>query len=256
MNDLTDFYDASSALIRSGVPHVVVCLVEGEGSIPSDVGSRMIVVKDQGRHWGTVGGGRVEAAAIDYAQGVLAGGSAAGLVRWNLNTDLGMTCGGRLAFFFEPVRTMTWPIVIFGAAHVCQALCGVLRTLTCQVTVYDPRPQWVERLPAGIDGRCEAFDPSVIATLPERAFLISMTQGHSHDLPVLAAIASSGREFPYVGVIGSKSKAGALRRELREIGAGTLAFQCPIGLPIGRNHPAEIAISVAGELLQRRGQST
>jgi xanthine dehydrogenase accessory factor len=64
------------------------------------------------------------------------------------------------------------------------------------------------------------------------------------------------RSFPYLGAIGSASKAAVLRRELRESrveGHLTEAFRCPIGLPLGKDTPEEIAISIAAELLEVRG---
>jgi xanthine dehydrogenase accessory factor len=74
-------------------------------------------------------------------------------------------------------------------------------------------------------------------------------------------------DFPYVGVIGSEAKAGALKRGLMAAGlpedlatsrnyesahGGAGRYYCPIGLPMGSNDPAEIALSVAGQLLQLR----
>jgi xanthine dehydrogenase accessory factor len=55
-------------------------------------------------------------------------------------------------------------------------------------------------------------------------------------------------------VIGSKSKAAVLRRELTEAGIAqdNQAFNCPLGLPIGTNHPGEIAVSIAAQLLEAR----
>ena len=83
-----------------------------------------------------------------------------------------------------------------------------------------------------------------------------MTRGHRSDLPVLIEVARQPHVFRFVGVIGSRSKAAALRRELREAGIRDDAFdfECPIGLPIGGNHPGEIAVSIAARLLQRRDE--
>jgi xanthine dehydrogenase accessory factor len=56
-------------------------------------------------------------------------------------------------------------------------------------------------------------------------------------------------------VIGSPQKASVLRRDLSSQGLTTEkieSFYCPIGLPIGNNTPAEIAISIAAQLLQQR----
>jgi xanthine dehydrogenase accessory factor len=81
-----------------------------------------------------------------------------------------------------------------------------------------------------------------------------MTKGHTTDRPILQR-ALAERNFPFVGVIGSDAKAAVLRREL--IGAGLPAeraqqFHCPVGLEFGTNHPHEIALSIAAQLLLER----
>jgi xanthine dehydrogenase accessory factor len=81
-----------------------------------------------------------------------------------------------------------------------------------------------------------------------------MTRGHTTDRPILER-ALRDRNFPFLGVIGSDAKAAVLRREL--IAAGlpaerAAAFHCPVGLDFGSNHPHEIALSIAAQLLQER----
>ena len=91
-------------------------------------------------------------------------------------------------------------------------------------------------------------------TLPEHTFLLLMTQGHSSDRPVLMR-ALKERNFPYIGVIGSDSKAAILRKEMIELGLDPKRaeqFYCPIGLKFGTNHPHEIALSIAAQLLAER----
>ncbi|HVS31040.1 MAG TPA: XdhC family protein, partial [Thermoanaerobaculia bacterium] len=66
------------------------------------------------------------------------------------------------------------------------------------------------------------------------------------------------RTFPYLGVIGSNSKAKRLRQDI--IAAGLPgeaqgAFFCPVGLPIGSDAPQEIAISVAAQLIAERDRA-
>ena len=61
----------------------------------------------------------------------------------------------------------------------------------------------------------------------------------------------------YLGVIGSKSKRGALIRELKSDGITpekAESFTCPMGLPIGTNQTGEIAVSIVAQLLQRRDE--
>jgi xanthine dehydrogenase accessory factor len=79
--------------------------------------------------------------------------------------------------------------------------------------------------------------------------------GHGTDLPILRAIFDRGLTPPYLGVIGSRAKRKILLRELAERGVSPDSigeFYCPIGLPLGTNQPAEIAISITAQLLQRR----
>lgn len=258
------FYSQVAALETARVPFVLVTLVEALGSTPQDAGAKMIVTPS-GLLAGTVGGGRVEAKAIAHAQALLAApgpGAAppARFVIWTLKTDVGMTCGGSVKFYFEPHRAggggEAWPIVVFGAGHVAQALLPVLLPLPCTIAVYDSRPEWIAKLPRAwnLRGECVANLAAIIDTLPENAFVLCMTQGHQSDWPILHR-ALATRRFPYLGCIGSEAKAAVLRRELVAGGlsperAG--AFFCPIGLNFGTNHPHEIALSIAAQLLAER----
>ncbi|TWT97888.1 XdhC and CoxI family protein [Botrimarina colliarenosi] len=244
----------SAELADAATPFVVVTLIEATGSTPADAGAKMLVTAE-GLDVGTVGGGRIEAKAISEAQSLLAESGACRLVDWSLKADVGMTCGGRVKLFFEPVGVATWPIVVFGAGHVTQALAALLVRLPCQLTCIDPRTEWLARLPKGVRA-VETPDPSAeVDRLPDGAFVLCMTQGHKSDLPVLVRVFQSGRDFPYVGVIGSKAKGAVLRKEIAEAGvpAERAVFHCPVGLPIGSNHPAEIAVSIAAQLLEVRG---
>jgi xanthine dehydrogenase accessory factor len=254
------FYEQLAALEREGTAFVFVVLAETLGSTPQDAGAKMIVTS-AGLLTGTVGGGKVEAKAIELAVAMLArGDTAPQFVNWTLKTDVGMTCGGSVKLYLEPHLAggagAKWPIWIFGAGHVVQALVPVLAPLDCQLTVVDPRRDWLDRLPRAHNVRfLEAAEPAtLVPTMPDRAFLLCLTKGHAFDRPVLQR-ALAERNFPFVGVIGSDAKAEVLRRELI---AGGLAperarqFQCPVGLPFGSNHPHEIALSIAAQLLTER----
>lgn len=252
MNQI-DLLRRSAELAEAATPFVLVTLVEATGSTPQDTGAKMIVTSD-GLDTGTVGGGRVEAKAIDEALAMLRQRRPCQLHDWSLKADVGMTCGGRVKLFLESPGVSSWQIVIFGAGHVAQALTRLLATLPCQVTCIDPRAEWLTRLPAGINA-IETADPAnEVKTLPADAFVLCMTQGHRRDRPVLQRIFELDRKFPYLGVIGSRAKAAVLRKELAAAGiaAEQALFHCPVGLPIGTNHPAEIAISIVAQLLEVR----
>ena len=145
---MNSFWQDAEHLRTSGESFVVITVVQTKGSAPQDAGAKAIVIKS-GLHSGTVGGGKVEACAIIQAQQILASGvaSAPQLVTWNLQRDIGMTCGGEITYLFELNHLSAWQVAIFGAGHVSQALCRLLINLNCQVTCIDSRPDWIEKLP-------------------------------------------------------------------------------------------------------------
>ena len=81
--------------------------------------------------------------------------------------------------------------------------------------------------------------------------------GHSHDVPILSEIARLAPDCPYVGVIGSEVKGIKIKKELQDLGISKIfidKLRVPMGLPLGTNHPYEIAISIAAELIKVRDQ--
>lgn len=244
-------------LNESGVAFVTVTITGVRGSSPQDPGAK-IIVTSKGLHKGTVGGGKVEMAAIKKAQSIL--DSHMKLppehLTWNLQKDIGMSCGGEVSFLFEHFQPSTWPIVIYGAGHVAQALTRILNKLNCHVTCIDSREEWLQKL----EGVKTIHHPSPKETVTQfnpKSFFMCMTMGHAHDVPILVEIAKHAPDCPYIGVIGSDVKGMKIKKELKELGVSESFIEklrVPMGLPIGTNHPYEIAISITAELLQVRDQ--
>jgi xanthine dehydrogenase accessory factor len=256
------FVERLAELAHSGVPFVSVTMVSAVGSTPQDAGSKMLVTA-AGLSSGTVGGGKIEHKAIEHARQMLAQAAsdarANELVEWNLQRDVGMTCGGVVKLYFEAYNHCDWRIVVFGAGHVAAALIACLGQLECHVTCIDPRQEWLDRI---VDHpqltKLRVDDPrTCVAELRDDSFVLCMTMGHGTDRPILEEIFRQRREFPFLGVIGSKAKRAVLKRELTEAGVSAKqidSFHCPIGLPLGTNQPGEIAVSVAAQLIQVRDQ--
>lgn len=250
-------YEELTTLEREETAFVLVVMVDGRGSTPQDPGAKMLVTA-AGRHCGTVGGGRIEAKALGVAAEMLASGSTRPrFASWTLKGDVGMTCGGAVRLYFEPHPAGgPWTIAVFGAGHVAQALLPVILPLPCAVVCCDPRAEWLEKLPRARNLRTVRRDDpaSLVPELPDGAFVLCLTQGHQTDRPILKR-ALSERSFPFVGVIGSDSKAAVLRRDLVADGVpakNAAKFHCPVGLDFGSNHPHEIALSIAAQLLRER----
>lgn len=247
-------WEACQKLTAEGISFVMVTMTGVRGSAPQDIGAKMLVTKD-GLYYGTVGGGKVEMASIKKSQEVLKNEQLPPeIVTWNLQKDIGMSCGGEVVMLFEHHHQSSWPIVIFGAGHVAQALTRVLSKLNCSVTCVDSREEWIAKL-EGVKGIHHPVPKDMVKGFDHKSFFMSMTMGHAHDVPILYEIARHAPDCPYVGVIGSDVKGVKIKKELKEMGVSDEflnKLRVPMGLPIGTNQPYEIAISIVAELLQVR----
>lgn len=251
--DLNNISEQVLKLTKSGEPFVLVTLVNIKGSAPQNLGARMLVTPN-GIHCGTVGGGKVEAHCLNYAQEILKDEKQlVASEAWNLQTDIGMTCGGVVQFLFEKIQQTKWSIAIMGAGHVTQALVPVLLNLDCALFVFDQRQEWIDKLPDNPKLKKYRLDQldQALDHIPKNSFVCSMTMGHAHDAPILKR-ALREFNFPFYGVIGSLKKRNALVKELGLTDDDH--FYCPIGEDFGTNDPAEIALSIGAQLLKKRDQ--
>ena len=256
MHNFFMFWQKHHELLDSGRAFCMVVLTETLGSAPQEAGAKMLC-DAQGLIYGTVGGGKVEALALKTAADLLTNKSATAFVDWHLEKDVGMTCGGRVKLYFETYASADWRIAIFGAGHVAQALVAALLPLKASLLCIDSRAEWLAALPDSpkLEKRHRPTPAIEIHSLPDNAFVLMMTQGHATDFPVLLECLKREKPFPYVGVIGSKSKRAVLVKDLISAGINPIRaeqFFCPIGMPIGKSEPAEIAVSVIAQLLQVR----
>jgi xanthine dehydrogenase accessory factor len=242
---------------------VEILVVDIKGSVPSQPGARAFVGA-RGLIKGTVGGGKLEATAIEIARDWIQGITQQSVFSekrtlfktFNLQRDLGMSCGGEASLFFELKQVITWPIAVFGAGHIAQTLVPYLCELNANITCFDTRREWIDRMPEHPKLiKHTGEDPSLlIKRLHPETFFVVMTQGHATDLPIVEAILKN-RVPPYLGVIGSHQKARTLRAKLAELGVNTGAIErvtCPIGFDWGDQTPIEITHSIIAQLLSVR----
>lgn len=162
-------------------------------------------------------------------------------------------CAWKGQMYFLKRAALRHPLWLFGAGHVGAAIADVACRLEYEVSVYDARPEWntASRFPPEV-ARYIAAMPPTDAVGPAPAVLI-MTHSHALDLAIAAMLLA--RNVPYLGVIGSRTKAALFRRRLQERGfaADDLArLHMPMGFPGLGKKPYEVAVAVLGELLQRR----
>lgn len=147
-------------------------------------------------------------------------------------------------------------IYIIGGGHVGLALSRVMATLDFRIVVFDERADvnTFTRNRFAHERRIVKFS-QVGKTIPAgpRSYAVIMTPGHRADAAALRQLAR--KRLAYLGVLGSARKARELLDQLRAEGfpAGCLArVRTPVGLPIASHTAAEIAISIAAQIIQMR----
>ena len=116
-----------------------------------------------------------------------------------------------------------------------------------------------ERLPPPIKPVAADIEQSLkAASLDRNTFVVIVTRGHAHDERALRAVVDS--DARYIGMIGSSRKVERIFGNLRNQGVSGEALgrvHAPIGIDINSVTVAEIAVSIAAQLIKvRRGERT
>ena len=148
-------------------------------------------------------------------------------------------------------------LIIVGAVHIAQALAPMAAMLDFDVTVVDPRGAWAtsQRFP-GVkvikDWADEAFQAM---GLDASTAVVTLTHDPKLDDPALESALRS--DVFYVGALGSKRTHAKRKERLSEAGISEeqfLRIHGPVGLNIGAKSPAEIAISILGQIIEVRAR--
>ena len=236
-------------------PFVRATVVRAVGSVPGKVGAALILRAD-GTIVGTVGGAALEERVKELARRALQD-RRSDLYHFELQTGrpggLPSLCGGAVDIAVEYVQSRAY-LLIWGGGHVARAFTELLPSLEVDFAVADDRADWATeaRFPHATrrevvapDQLWARFDPT------EFTHLYVLGYDAAKDLEVLAA--SAGRFDGIVGLIASRTKRERMLRDLRErgvSGAWLQRIRSPVGVAIGAESPAEIAISMAAELVR------
>jgi xanthine dehydrogenase accessory factor len=236
----------------------VLCIVtETQGSTPRKEGAKMVVFEN-GKTSGTVGGGSIEYQAIKDALEVLASGKPK-QVFYQLEDDLSMKCGGKVAIYFEPLKK-SLRLFIFGAGHVGREVGSFAPGLGFKVHFVDNRPGIFQDFKSDY-AECIAGDYLEMAGQIEFSandLVVITTQGHAYDEELLGLLAP--KELLYLGMIGSKRKVAEARQRFSESGKLTSEqlnrVDMPIGVPFQAETPREIAISIVARLIDVKNKNS
>ncbi|MGH7377533.1 MAG: XdhC family protein [Candidatus Methylomirabilales bacterium] len=147
-------------------------------------------------------------------------------------------------------------LLIVGAGHIAQPLARMAKSLDFRVVVLDDRATFAnpQRFPEA-DQVIAANIPATIKDYPltPDTHLVLVTRGHQLDQEALKLAIHA--PLGYIGMIGSKRRVRAVLAHLRRHGVPEerlAAVHAPIGLPIGAETPAEIAVSILAEIVAVR----
>ena len=148
-------------------------------------------------------------------------------------------------------------LIVVGAVHIAQSLAPMATTLEFDVTVVDPRGAWAttQRFP-GVkvikDWADEAFQAM---GLDGSTAVVTLTHDPKLDDPALEAALKS--DVFYIGALGSRRTHAKRKERLSEVGITDEQFariHGPVGLNIGAKSPAEIAVSILGQIIEMRAR--
>lgn len=247
------FYAVLAEALQAGEAVALATVVQAEGSAPRGPGAQMLIWGRE-RTLGSVGGGMLEARVVDDALQALASGRS-GLHDYSLRAgeagSLGV-CGGRALVFIHVLRPRP-RLIVAGAGHVAQPLAQLAAQAGYSVLVVDDRPE------LAVGGRFPDAETQVVDFTQLRAevrldaltSVVVVTRSHEHDETVLRQLLD--QPLAYLGVMGSRAKVRRMFQRLRAEGCTTAQLErvrAPIGLDIGAETPAELAVSIVAELIQ------
>lgn len=146
-------------------------------------------------------------------------------------------------------------LYIFGAGHVAVATARIAVMADFKTTVFDDRAEFANatRFPDASVVVLDSFESLPHIHVDANCYIVIATRGHFHDATVLDY--ALGTNAGYIGMIGSRRKREVTYRDMASKGHSLESLDrvfSPIGLAIGSETPAEIAVSIVGELIQVR----
>ncbi|PYK30031.1 MAG: hypothetical protein DME57_08235 [Verrucomicrobia bacterium] len=238
---------------QSRTPCALATVAATTGSVPRQPGSKMLVYAD-GKTSGTIGGGKFEALVVEESIKSIAAKKTL-LKTYPLREDkpdsFGAICGGEVTIMIEP-QNLSAALFLVGAGHCSLAIAKLATDCGMYVTVVEDRAELIENFPPPTN-RVVANSAKFISQRDwsDDEALVLVSRNYELDREALAAaLKKSGAG--YIGMIGSRRKVHRVFDALKQaVSVEKLKdIYAPIGLDIGADSPAEIAVSVIGEILQ------
>ncbi|GLX21666.1 MULTISPECIES: xanthine dehydrogenase accessory protein XdhC [Streptomyces] len=247
-------------------PGALVTVAAVRGHAPRKAGAKLVVGRTA--TWGSIGGGNIEAVAIDRAREVIGTPDPEPeLMDFALNDKVTgphgvQCCGGAVSVLLEPLPVVP-AVAVFGVGHVGMELARILARHDLDLHLIDTRPDQLtdERLSVLSDAVAQVhvhhvplLPEEVLGELAPGTHVLIMTHDHAEDAALCdAALRTPG--LGSIGLIGSAAKWARFRSRLATEGGHEAAAIDRIKTPIGMTgitgkEPAVIAVGVAADLLR------
>lgn len=238
--------------IAAGERFAVVTLVRRGGEVVSPL-ERLIVGGERSPE-GRFGDPGLEKAAVESARQALE----AEVRRPSRNVRL--SAGGKPCEVLIDVVVPAEPLVVFGAGEDARPLVRIADEIGMAVSVVDWRPELLRAERFSDAARLCRVRPEDFPgelSLARRPAIVLMSHNYVADRAVLGRLLRGPESLAYLAVLGPRARTARLVAELKE-GGGALdpekvaAIRTPAGLDVGADTPAEIALSIAAEILAVR----
>ncbi len=245
-------------VLENNQPAALATVVKTRGASPREAGAKMLVYPD-GKIAGTVGGGEMELRVINAARAAIADGQPRYL-DLNLSSEARgdpSICGDAMEIFVEPLA-LTPTVLLVGAGHVGTAVAQLAKYLGFRVIVLDDRAEFLT--PENFPHADERMSGDLVKAIRQVAitpqtFVVLVTRAHPLDAALLGAVIE--QPAAYIGMLGSRTRAGTVKEILKQQGVSVTALErihAPIGLAIHAETPQEIAVSILAEIIQVKRQ--
>jgi xanthine dehydrogenase accessory factor len=251
----------AAELLDAGVSFALCTVVGARGSVPGKAGAKMIVLGD-GSQFGTVGGAGLEEKVKELGRRCIAERSNLTHkyeLAFNRPGALDSLCGGAVEILVEYMGAVPH-VLICGGGHVGLEVARLCDQLEYIHSVLDDRPEFAarDRFPNARElhvGRPDTFFPA--HDLSNVSYLVLL--GYSYKIDTEALYQAVTRFPGYIGLICSRLKRREMFAKLRERGVAEEALariEAPLGLAIGAETPAEIAVSILGSIIQHHKRAS
>jgi xanthine dehydrogenase accessory factor len=248
----SDIVDEAHKLIQASEPFAWVTIIGSEGSSARHLGASMIVTQN-GKVIGTVGGAVAELQLIEQAVHAIKEGKPR-TVKMPLPVCAGvMTC---FINVFQSAETL----ILIGAGHVAQPMARLGKMLGFRIVVIDDRPEYAtrERFPEADQLIVDNWEKALSELrIDENSYIVILTYAGEYDEFAVRKVINS--KAAYIGMIASRSKAKTIIANLQRDKIPDEMVRrvtTPIGLDIGAETPAEVAVSTMAQIIMVRKKAT